>query len=137
MPIELQYFDFGLSVIGFIITLWTLGTSLSVKKQLQQKFEQTSFQSSQQDILFQIEGFINSINEDHIYKTDNDKTFRPALSQFLMDIETRFTFLSRTTKNKIKSIRKKLHDPNPTTDTWTSIASDLIALKNYLNKELI
>ena len=66
---------------------------------MQQQFERSVLRNDIRKIQSQIEGFINSINQDYIFKSDNDRTFRPTLSQFLTELNTNFSFLSRKSMN--------------------------------------
>ena len=135
MPEYIEWIGFFATIIGLIISIGTLVTSLSVKRQVQQKFERGSFQNNKRNIIDKIDGFVGSINQDYIYKSDSDKTFQPALSQFLVALDTDFTFLSKRTKKVITSLHKKINNPNISQNDWRKIAEDLIALRNSLKKE--
>ena len=137
MPEWLQYIDFSLGLIGFVITLLTLGTALSVKKQILQNAEYQIFKKEIRGVIGKIEGYINSINEDKIYSSDNNRSFKPELSQFLINLKTQFTFLSKDSQKVINVLHKKLESPNLTNNDWNTIAEQLITLKNMLQKEVL
>ncbi len=135
MPEWLQYIDFSLGLIGFVITLCTLGTALSVKKQIIQRAEYRAFKQNLPIITGQIQGYIDSINEDAIYSSDSTRNFNASLSQFLIDLRTKFTFLSKASQKTINSVHKKLENPNLTDSDWNAIAEQLISLRNAIGKE--
>lgn len=134
MPLWVQWIDFAIGIIGFLLTIGTLWTSLKLKKHLVKRVEIESFRNKKQDILNQIDGFINSINEDKIFKNDNKQTFRPKVSQFATKIQSSYSFLSINSKQKIKKIHALL---NRYPINWESVATELVALKSYLQKEII
>lgn len=135
MPDYLVWIDFFISVIGFFITIATLITTHSVKRRILQKAEYTAFQQELRQILDQIQGFLNSINIDHIYKTDRSSNFQWLLSQFLTDLQSRFSFLNRRSVKRISKIQQMVVKSQNTDDEWLSIAKELIVLKNLLGKE--
>lgn len=135
MPLYIEWIGFGATLISLFISIWTLITSLSVKKQVQQKFERNSLKSDILKIQSKIDGFVNSINQDYIFKSDNDRTFKPNLSQFLTGLSTDYTFLTHKSRRIINSLQKTLNNPNLTNDDWGKVANELITLKNNLKKE--
>lgn len=137
MPFWIQCIDVGAGLIGFIITLITLLTTCSVKKQIIHNAEREIFKQEVAGVIGKVDGFINSINEDKIYVPDNNRSFKPALSQFLTDVKTRFTFLSKDSAKLLAVLHKKLDNPNLTENDWGIIAEQLIALKNTLQKEAL
>ena len=135
MPLWLQYLGFLISLFGFLLTIATFITSLNVRKQLLKRSEKDLFRIEKDDIISKIEGFISSINEDQIF-FDN-KAFYQSVLQFLTNIETRFSFLSKSSQKKIKTLQNTLCSSALHEKDWMDIANDLIALKNFLDKELI
>ena len=135
MSIYLEYLDFILGIIGFLITIGTLRTAISVKKHVIQNAEQQSFRQQNTEIISRISGYINSINEDKIYSTDNNRSFQPELSQFLIDLKTQFTFLSKNSRKPIESLHRLLNKSDLTSNDWNRIAELLITLRNMLKKE--
>lgn len=135
MPLWLQYLGFFISLFGFLLTIATFATSLNVRKQLLKKSEKDLFRIEKGDIISKIEGFISSINEDRIFVSD--KNFHQTILQFLTDIETRFAFFSKSSQRKIKALQNTLRSSFLHEEDWMNIANNLIALKNFLNKELI
>ena len=135
MPCWLQYIDFFLGVIGFIITIATLKTAASVKRTILHKAEIADFLKSVDDFINQIDGFISSINDDQLYSTDGNRTFKPKLIQFFAELSSRFSFFPWYIKRLIHKIVKELENPNMLSSNWNNIAKDLIKLKNSLRKE--
>lgn len=135
MPNCLVWIDFIMSVIGFFITIATLKTARSVKKRLLQKAEYTTFQHELRGILDQIQGFLDSINIDHIYKTDRSSSFQWSISQFLTDLESRFSFLNKKSIKHISKLQQMIIKSKSADSEWLSIARELIILKNLLSKE--
>lgn len=72
MSIELQYISFVITILSFFISVFTLINTQSVKKQIIQKTEIALFKAEIPEKIEKIEGFINSIKEDEIYKFDNE-----------------------------------------------------------------
>lgn len=134
MPTELQFIDFAIGIVGLILTIGTLATSLNLKKHLVKRVEIESFRNKKQDILNKIDGYINSINEDKIFSNDDKQTFRAILTQFAIEIQSSYTFLSKNSKQKLKSVHDLL---NKYPIYWENVASELVALKSYLQKEII
>ena len=137
MPIWLDYISFLIGVGGLLLTFRTFLNTRDFRKMLVQREERIELTKEMHALLSKIDAYINSINEDKIYVRDNDRTFRPSLSQFLTDLLTRFSFLSAPTQKKIKSLQKTIHNPNLTADEWNHIANELIVIKNHLKKELL
>lgn len=135
MPLYIEWIGFGATIISLFISIGTLITSLTVKKQVQQKFERNSLRNDILKIQNMLEGFVNSINQDYIFKSDNDRTFRPNLSQFLTELSTDFTFLKHKSRRIINYLQKTLNNPNLSNEDWGNVANKLIALKNNLKKE--
>lgn len=135
MPIWLQYIDFSMGVIGFFITLITLKTAYSVKKQLVHVAELSEFRNNIENLIQEIEGYIASINDDQLYTTDNAQTLNKALTQLLTDIQSRFSFLSKRTNRLIKGAFDLLKNPNMLPSDWSVLALQLIKIKNQLRKE--
>lgn len=126
MPTELQFIDFAIGIVGLILTIGTLATSLNLKKRLVKRVEIESFRNKKQDILNKIDGYIKSINEDKIFSNDDKQTFRTILTQFAIEIQSSYTFLSKNSKQKLKSIHDLL---NKYPIYWENVASELVALK--------
>lgn len=137
MPILLDYISFLVGVGGLLLTFRTFLNTRDFRKMLVQREERIELTKEMHTLLSKIDAFINSINEDKIYARDNDRTFRPSLYQFLTDLLTRFSFLSTATQKKIKSLQKRMDNPNLTADEWNRIANELIVIKNHLKKELL
>lgn len=135
MPLWSQYLGLFISLLGFLLTIATFVTSLNVKKQLLKKSEKDLFRVEKDDMISKIDGFISSINEDQIFV--NDKKFHQSILQSLTNIETRFSFLSKSSRKKIEALQNTLRSPSLRDKDWMDIANDLIALKNFLDKELI
>lgn len=135
MPGWVQCVDFVIGVVGFIITLITLKTAYSVRKQLIHNAELSDFRNSADDIIQRIDGYIASINEDKLYISDNDLTLKPTIIQFMVDIQTRFCFLSKSTQKPLKKILHQMNNPNMLPSDWNNIANQLIKLKNFIRKE--
>lgn len=137
MPLELQWIDFIVGIFGLLLTIGTLVTSLNLKKQLVKRAEIESFRNKRQEILDKIDGFINSINEDKIFTKDNKKTFDSKLLQFIVEIKSSYTFLSNNSIKKAKNIYNLLNKPILYDGDWRAVATELVALKSYLQKEII
>lgn len=135
MPLCIEWIGFVATIISLLISFFTLRTSLTVKKQVRQQFERSALRNDIRKIQNQIEGFINSINQDYIFKSDNDRTFRPKLSQFLTELNTNFSFLSHKSMKIINKLQKALYNTHLSNEDWSKIANNLIALKNSLKKE--
>lgn len=134
MPLWVQWSDYIIGILGLGLTIGTLLTSLNLKKHLVKRAEIESFRSHKQEILNQIDGFIHSINEDKIFKKDDKQTFRPKVSQFATEIQSSYSFLSRKSKQKVKKVHALL---NIYPIDWENVATELVALKSYLQKEII
>ncbi len=135
MPIWLQYIDFGIGVIGLIITVFTLKVAYSVKKQIINKAELLDFRESVDNIMQMIDGYVGSINDDQLYNLDNGQTLKLKIAQFITDTETRFSFLPKHIKKTLRKISVLLNKQNMHDTDWTKIANQLIKLKNSLRKE--
>lgn len=122
------------SILGLIISIWTLITTRSVKKRMVYNAEHDIFKNNLQDNCDRIEGFIESINSG-IYLSDGDRTFKPMIRQFLTKIESQFSFLSYKTVHQIKTIYKTLESQNLSPDDWNKISEALIRLENDLKRE--
>ena len=133
MPIELQYVSFAISILGFLITLGTFYKACCVNKKILQLYESEKFHVMRQEILDKLEGYILSIEQDHLYKSDSKKTLVPNILLHLKDLETRYTHLSRKTKKNITNTKKYLNCPPI---NWQNVAESLIALKNSIEKEI-
>lgn len=133
MPLWLQYIDFAIGILSFFITIFTLKTAYRVKKQLIHNAELGDFRENIENILQQIQGYIASINDDGL----SDEIFNSTLIQFLTDLQTRYTFLSRNTKHLMGTLNKLLNKPSLSPNDWHDIANYLIKLKNYLKKERV
>lgn len=77
-------------------------------------------------MLQRIEGYIASISEDKLYLTDNGLTLKPAITQFIVDVQTRFSFLSKSTQKPLKKILNQLSNPNMLPADWYDVANQLI-----------
>lgn len=137
MPLELQWIDFIVGIVGLLLTIGTLVTSLNLKKQLVKRAEIESFRNKRQEILDKIDGFINSINEDKIFIKDNKKTFDSKLLQFIVEIKSSYTFLSNNSIKKANNIYNLLNKLILYNEDWRVVATELVALKSYLQKEII
>lgn len=134
MPLWIQWCDFIIGILGLLLTIGTLWTSVNLKKHLTKRAEIELFRNEKQDILDQIEGFIHSINEDKIFKNDDKQTFRPKVSQFATEIQSSYSFLSRNSKQTVKKVHALL---SKYPIDWENVATELVALKSYLQKEII
>lgn len=137
IPLWIQWIDIIIGIIGFLLTIGTLLTSLNLKKHLVKRAEIESFRNRKQNILYQIDGFVNSINEDKIFAKDNKKVFETKLLQFIVEIRTSYTFLSNNSIKKTKHLYNLLNKPILYDGDWKTIATELVALKSYLQKEII
>lgn len=135
MSIELQYISFVITILSFFISVFTLINTQSVKKQIIQKTEIALFKAEIPEKIEKIEGFINSIKEDEIYKFDNEQKFKNSLSLFLIDIKSRYTFIPKRSVKDIKNLLKSLNKSNLSEHQWNNLAKQLVILKNTLSKE--
>lgn len=126
-----DYISFGIGGIGFVLTLLTYLNTRNFKKQLIQNAELSDFRENANSIIQQLEGNISSINEDNL----SDQTFKSSLLQFLIDLESRYSFLSRSTQKSMRTLKKQLDTPYTSPDSWRNISNQLIKLKNSLKKE--
>ncbi len=137
MPVWLEYISFAITILSFFISIFTLVNTQSVKKQIVQKAEIALFKSEISQKIEEIEGFINSINENEIYKFDNKQNFKKSLSTFLTDVMSRYTFISKRSVKSIKNLLKSLDEPSLSNNQWDNIAKQLVILKNTLLKESV
>lgn len=82
VPLWLQYTGNIVGIIGFLISLKTLQTTCSVKKQLTDKYEVKKFNAEFDQIISKINSHINSIQQDQIYKNDAVNSYSQTLSNF-------------------------------------------------------
>lgn len=133
MPATLQYIDFIISSIGFIITIATFFAALRVNKKIKTINAQEQFHIKRSEILNELQGYICSINNDKLQNNDPGNTLFVSISQYLTDLYTKYTHFSFHTRRCIKSTLKKIYVTSP---DWNKIANSLISLKNCIEKEL-
>lgn len=131
MPTWMEYISFFSGIISLILTFFTYLNTRNFKRQLIHNAELSDFRETIEDTIHQITGYISSINDDGL----SDETFKSALLQFLTDLETRYSFLSRNTQKVIHTLKKCLDNPELSPADWHIVANQLIKLKNSLNKE--
>lgn len=131
MSIFCQRIDFVIGLLGFIASILTLYTTIKVRKRIVRNAEYSDFHRNIGDIVDKLQAHVNSINDDKLRKPK----FAVLISQDLVDIETRFTFLKKDTTNTIENTQKLLCKKELTDKNWNSIANNLITIKNNLLKE--
>lgn len=133
VPLWIEYIDFFIGIIGFFLTIVTLLTARNVKQRIIHNAEYEQFRKNIDDITGKLEGFINSIAVNKIY--EKDKHFKYAISQFLTDIKTTYTFLSKKNLHIIQHLQNDLQIQDLSFNDWNNIVDKLISLKNALKKE--
>lgn len=131
MPLWLEYTGFVIGIIGFILTILTFLNTCKFKKQLIHNSEISDFRKNIDNILQRLESFVSSITDDQLH----DKTFNSSLVLFLADLQSRYTFLSTSSKKIMVSLQKRLMRTDISTDEWIAIAKSLVNLNNSLKKE--
>lgn len=131
LPLTVQWISFFISVFSFVLSILTLKTTYSVKKQMIHNAEIADFKKNLPDNLNKIEGFINSIVEDGL----SNEAFSNEIQLFVTDLKTNYLFLSRSLKRILKKLDFKLSLHSLSSNDWQDIAKLLTALKNYLKKE--
>lgn len=135
VPLWLQYTGNIVGIIGFLISLKTLQTTCSVKKQLTDKYEVKKFNAEFDQIISKINSHINSIQQDQIYKNDAVNSYSQTLSNSIVDLESSYSFLPHECTSYLKSIKSAVKQPIITSERWNNIVENLIRLRNFLEKE--
>lgn len=130
MPDIMNYISFFIGIAGFILTLLTFNNTRRFKQLQIDIAEHNDFRKSIDNFISQIEGSIASIQDDKLHTNK----FKETLSQLLTDLESRYSFLSFSTKRTIKKLKKILNS-ELSDNAWHNISEKLIVLKNFLVKE--
>ena len=122
-----------IGIVSFVITLLTFLIARRVSKKVVHLKEIDDFHSQRQMIIDRLNGFISSITEDHLHKSDSSGTLALNIRLTLTDVETRYTHLSKRVRKNIKQLRSLLENPN---SDWHKVGELLVTLKNNIAKEI-
>ena len=134
-PLWVQNLSTIIGFIGFFITLLTLRTAYSVKKQLRGKHEVKKVNQNFDQIIAKIDSHISSIQQDQIYENDMANSYARKISFFVVDLESSYTFWPRKCTRQLKAIKRLISQKIVTPEDWNNIALHFIKLKNFLEKE--
>lgn len=133
MPVSLQYISFFVSILSFFITIGTFFMACCLNKKILQLHESEKFHINRQEIIDRLDGYIGSIKDDQLYKSDSEGTLQPDILMHLTDIKTKYTHLSRKTQEYITNAETLLKRP---CIDWLKAAEILISLRNSIDKEI-
>ena len=108
---------------------------LFCKETTHDKYEVKKFNAEFDQIISKINSHINSIQQDQIYKNDAVNSYSQTLSNFIVDLESSYSFLPHECTSYLKSIKSAVKQPIITSERWNNIAENLIRLRNFLEKE--
>ena len=126
MPLWIEYIDFLLVLLAFSYHS-NFANRSKCKQRIIHNAEYEQFRKNIDDITGKLEGFINSIAVNKIY--EKDKHFKYAISQFLTDIKTTYTFLSKKNLHIIQHLQNDLQIQDLSFNDWNNIVDKLISLK--------
>ena len=124
---DLAYVSDILGIIGFLLTVITLLTTLNVRSQVIHSHEKQHFKASFEQTYGKIDGFIRSLSMDNL----DTKSFYQQIDLFMVDLLSSYTFLNYRIKLKCKSVSqdtKSLKDKQ-------ALIKHLTELKNMISKE--
>lgn len=126
-----------LGIISFGFAIPTFFISRNIKKQIDFSIDLHDFSDSKSEYLHKIEGFIDSLKQDHLAQ----KTILLDISGLLSEIKTRFRMLTNETTTQILSIENfieescKSNSVHLSLDNQNVLIKNLICLKELLRKE--
>lgn len=133
MPVPLQYISFVIGVISLVLTLLTFINTCRVNRKITQTREREQFHKNRNDISGELDGYIRSITTDQLHKNDKNNTLSNDISMMLTNLATKYTIFSRRTRKCIRDSKKCVGSYNI---DWNTMVNLLIALKNYIDKEI-
>lgn len=125
-----------ITLISFPLTLGTLLAAINVRKHILNHDEEEEFRIKKDEIIGKIDGFELSLKNDNFFNTPNISDFPFVIQCHLVDIKSKYTFLSRRSMKIIKKLITLLDSSSLTREQWHTITKYLITLKNSLNKEV-
>lgn len=134
-PLWLQNLNTIVGFLGFFITIQTLRTTYSVKKQLGDKYEIQKFNQNFNQIIAQIDSHLSSIQQDQIYVNDRSNFYTRKISNFVVNVESSYTFLPYRCTHQLNAIKRLASQQIVSSEDWNCIAEHFIKLKNFLEKE--
>ncbi|MDR2023994.1 MAG: hypothetical protein LBQ71_12325 [Hungatella sp.] len=129
----LQYWNEILSILGFVITLFTFIATLNVRSQVVHLHEKRNFQANHANITGKLEGFIISLVDDNL----NTESFFNQIDLYMVDLLSKYTFFNIFIKFKCKLISHKTRQVQSGQEIDNSLARQLTELKNLISKEVI
>ena len=136
MPVWVQWFDFSIGILGFGLTIWTLLTARSVKKQFVYQSEYDDFKKESEKIRAMLQANICSIRDDNLYLADKNNSFRIKIRNQIFKIKSQYSFLSHRTQKFVGKILRLLDSTKELSDTdWRKVADNLNLLMDELQRE--
>lgn len=129
--LNLAYVSDILGIIGFLLTVITLLTTLNVRSQVIHSHERQHFKANSEQIYGNIDGFIRSLSMDNL----DTKRFYQQIDVFMVDLLSRYTFLNFRIKLKCKSVSQDTKSSKDKQAMNMKLTKHLTELKNMISKE--
>lgn len=121
---------FLIGLASLILTILTLVNTQRLKYAVCETKERTSLKNSHKTILGQLNGFIQSLNNDQA-----DETLYGSIDSYIVDLSSKYTFLSKVDKNNVIGNIRLLYSNKANRDPHEYV-NLLIQLKNIIIKEI-
>ncbi len=128
---NLAYISDILGIIGFVLTVITLVTTLNVRSQVIHSHEKQHFKASLEQIHGKLDGFIRSLSVDNL----DTNSFYQQIDIFMVDLLSRYTFLNFRIKLKCKSVSQDARSIKDKQAMNMKLTKHLTELKNMISKE--